>query len=281
MTTTAAGPTPGPTVPPPIDPRIRARRIEVARDTGRRRLRRLAAVVAAMGAVAVGWGLTQSPLLDVDAVAVEGAARTGERAVVDATGIVAGTPMVGLDLAAAERAVATLPWVAEVSVRRSWPGTVRVALEEWAPAGALPVPDGADVWMLVSAGGHLLERVVELPAGVLVVEGLGRPGEPGTLLPTAEAPLRVATAVPEVLTPRLRAVRVARSGELEVVVAADDGAVEAGGTEVVARLGPPVDLEEKLVALATVVDHADLGGSPLIDVRVPTSPVLTHPETRG
>ena len=55
-----------------IDPRIRARRIEVQRGMGRRRLQRLVDVGLVL-AVAAGFAVAlRSPLLDVDAVRVAG-----------------------------------------------------------------------------------------------------------------------------------------------------------------------------------------------------------------
>ena len=65
--------------PTPIDPRIQARRIEVQRGVGRRRLQRLVDVGLVL-AVAAGFALAlRSPLLDVDAVRVAGAERTARR----------------------------------------------------------------------------------------------------------------------------------------------------------------------------------------------------------
>ena len=63
-------PRPPPTLsrPTPIDPRIQARRIEVQRGVGRRRLQRLVDVGLVL-AVAAGFAIAlRSPLLDVDAV---------------------------------------------------------------------------------------------------------------------------------------------------------------------------------------------------------------------
>ena len=73
-------------VRPPIDPRIRQRRIAVRREEGRRRLRLLVGVVTVSGLVVGGWAATRSPLLDVDRVDVVGAARTPRDALVAASG---------------------------------------------------------------------------------------------------------------------------------------------------------------------------------------------------
>ncbi|MGI9033123.1 MAG: hypothetical protein ACR2HY_05490, partial [Acidimicrobiales bacterium] len=62
-----------PTIRVPIDPRIRRRQLQVRRAEGRRRLRLLVATSIVVAVLGAGWGLTRSPLLDVDRVTVQGA----------------------------------------------------------------------------------------------------------------------------------------------------------------------------------------------------------------
>lgn len=264
---------------PPIDPRIRARRIEVARGTGRRRLRRLVGAGAVVALAAVAWAVVSSPLLDVEVVDVVGAERTGVDTVRSATGIERGDPLAWVDLGRAERGVEDLAWVDEAEVRRAWPGTVRVSVEERTavavvPGAGAPAPaEGADGgWMLLGADGRQLERTSRLPdqADLVVIEGVEPDEEPGSVLFGAVGALRAAAAVPEALRPWIARFAVGDNGDLEVLV------VLEGGEELVAQLGPPVDLPEKMVALATIVDQADLEGVTSVNIRVPTSPALTR-----
>jgi hypothetical protein len=343
-TSTSAPPSPAGADPggpagerPPIDPRIRARRIEVARGTGRRRLRRIGVGALVVAAGAAGWGVAQSALLDVDRIEVEGAEQTGQEAVRSAIGIDPGDPLVSVDLGGAEEAVAELPWVASATVHRGWPGSIRVAVEERRAVAAVragapdaepaeaPRADGdtpaddldvgpeaeeeaeaeaetgeeAEVetetgeqaegeteepldaateheavdWMLLSADGHQLARVVGPLAGDLVViEGVEPDDRPGDVLDGAVGALRAIGVVPQEFRSQLLRVRIEDDGDLEAVVAVDGGA----GGEMAALLGPPVELPEKMVALATVVEQADLRGATGINVRVPSSPVLTR-----
>src|SRR5688572_1609136 len=113
---------------PPIDPRIRARRIEVQRDAGRRRLRRLADVGLVLAVAVAFLGALRSPLLDVEAVRVSGADRTGAEAVVTASGIARGDQLADVSLGSAGSQVAALPWVGEVRVHRSLGGTIEIAV---------------------------------------------------------------------------------------------------------------------------------------------------------
>jgi cell division protein FtsQ len=116
-----------------VDPRLQARRIEVARGQGRRRLRWIVLGMAVVALVAGAIALTQSPVLDVDRVTVKGADRTEQAEARAASGIARGSAMVGIDVSAAERRLEALPWVESATVTRSWPGTVQIALVERTP----------------------------------------------------------------------------------------------------------------------------------------------------
>ena len=59
-----------------VDPRIRQRRVTLARDAGRRRLRRVMIGGVALVVGLVALGLTLTPALDVEQVEVGGAGPT-------------------------------------------------------------------------------------------------------------------------------------------------------------------------------------------------------------
>ena len=90
---------------------MRARRIRVRRDAGKRRLRRLTLVLAVLALVVGAAVATRSPLLDVDRVEVTGAEQTSAGAVLEAAGSRARRALVSVDVAAAARRVEALPWV--------------------------------------------------------------------------------------------------------------------------------------------------------------------------
>ncbi len=141
---------------PAIDPRLRQRRIEVRREEGRRRLRRLLIAVGVLAALALVWAFTYSSFLDVDHVVVSGQAHTTEAEVRGAANIGRGEPMVYLDAAGAARRVEALPWVASASVHRSYPGTVHVDVVERVPAVAEPLQAGG--FRLIDGEGHAIAR---------------------------------------------------------------------------------------------------------------------------
>lgn len=257
-----------------IDPRIRARRIAVQRDEGRKRLRRL--VLGTGGVViAVGlWGLTRTPLLDVDHVRVAGAHRSGAAAVAAAAGIEAGDALLTTDVGAAAERIAALPWVQTVDVSRKWPGTVEIAVVERQAAAAVPakVAGGEPArWILVDASGRQLEVVPDPGPGVLRIEVPPVSPETGALLGKgADAVLELASGRPAALQDRLLAMRPAPGGAVEATVRLPNDLLAT------VRFGRPTQASVKWLALLTVLEGAEPAGLQVIDVRVPSAPALTR-----
>lgn len=254
---------------PPVEPRLRARRIEVRRSEGRRRLR---AFVALIVATIVGGGavvVSRSGLADVDAVVVEGATHSDAADVVALSGIVPGQPLIDLDLDAAVEAIETLPWVEGVSVDRRINGEVLVSLVERTPSAVLPTADGG--YVLIDVQGRQLERLAArseewLPIAGIVASGvLGQPAPPET---------QAVLALTEALSPMV--------GEQVSQVVMDQGnlylELRSGGR---ARLGDDSSIEPKMIALETMLINADLRCLWEIDVRVPSAPALTRMTASG
>ena len=252
-----------------IDPRLRARRIEVKRSEGRRRLRRLVAIGAAVGALALCWGLSLTPLLDVDHVRIEGATNTGRAAIEDAIDIRRGDALLTADVDAAAEALADLPWVETAEVRRAWPGAVRIDVVERVAVAAIAARGGG--WVLVDRSGQQLEVVKEPAIELVRVAGRRLDPAPGS---SAGERYQGALDVASALTPSIGASLVAiwpqRDGSIEATVRLRDGH-EAG-----VRFGTPDQLEAKLLALGSILETTDPTGVRVIDVRVPSGPALTR-----
>jgi cell division protein FtsQ len=261
-----------PEAPPvAIDPRIRARRIEVRRDAGRRRLRRLVWLAGGLGVLVLGVGATRSPLLDVDRVAVLGADSTGPAAVVAASGVTPGDRLVGVPLGEVAERVRRLPWVASATVARSWPGTVRITVVERVPVAALAATQGGSV--LLDREGRQLAVVPEVPAGLARLEAAPVDAVPGEAAPAAVADaLAVAASVPATVVDLLVAVGPAPDGpgQVDATVRLPDGATAR------LRMGAPDQLERKWLALLGLFDEVDLRRVTTIDLRVPNAPALTR-----
>jgi cell division protein FtsQ len=247
-----------------IDPRMRARRVEVKRGEGRRRLHRLVfvAVVAALAGLA--FLVTRSPLLDVDDLRAHGAEHTSIDDLRAASGIAAGDPMTGVDLSGAEAAIAALPWVDTVRVERDWPGTIEIHVTERRPAATLAGPTGE--WFLVDDTGRVLEGVdgaaPDRPT-ITLTEPVAAPGatQPG---------LGAALALVRQLTPDLQAWVVA-------VQPAPDGTVDLLlQRDIRVDLGSTAHVADKMVDLATLLARVDLTDLATVDLSVVHTPQVTR-----
>jgi cell division protein FtsQ len=278
------------TVPPdewrlPVDPRLRARRREVLRSEGRRRLRRLGVVAGVAGAGLAGWLLALSPLLDVDQVVVRGAQRSGPELVREVTGVLPGQAMVTLRLDQAAADVEELPWVATATVERRWPGTVTVSVTERRPVAAVAVPaagSGRDLaagpsWILVDDQGRQLAVVSSPEPELGSIEGGDEEPRPGNQVgPVTAGALQLLVELRAAVPSEPARVVVTPDGSLQAVVG------DGNGAEWQVRFGAPVRLADKVLALRTLVERGALAGAAagvVVDVRVPEAPVLTDLDT--
>ncbi len=245
----------------PMDPRLRARRVEVARDVGRRRRYRILALLAITVLVVGGIVLARSAVFDVDQVRVVGLTRSDTRLVAETTGIPTGRAMVSVDPGPAEKRLEQLPWVANAVVTRQWPGTVEVRLTERRPVAIAGDGPGA---VLVDRDGRILGPAAGtdgLPvAGPDPVEG------PGTFLPAGRR--RVVRLLAEL--PASLRTETARGtiGPKGLGLVLSDG--------IAVHLGDATRLRAKAEAVAVLLDQAGRATIATIDVSVPGSAALTR-----
>ncbi|HVF32163.1 MAG TPA: FtsQ-type POTRA domain-containing protein [Acidimicrobiales bacterium] len=246
-----------------MDPRIRERRVAVRRDEGRRRLRLVLAAAGVVAAVALAYGVTRTPLLDVDEVRVVGAVRTTTDDVRLAGGLADRPQLADVEPSEVAVLVERLPWVQEAEVVRHWPGTVEVALVERTAVAALPAAAGG--WAVVDTSGRVLAIEPAAPEGMVQVAAPPAPGPGEQVALAVRSSLVVLDALPPSLSARVNGITLAADGTLDL---------HAMGLPII-RFGPPDQVRPKLVALATLAARTDLRGVDAIDVRVPTAPVLT------
>ena len=244
-------------------PKMRERRAAVEDAATRRRARRWVAlgVLAILGVI--GYGVTQSPLLDVDEVRVIGAARVGPNELRSVAGIEPGTPLVGLDLNAAVDRLQRLPSVASVEAERTWSGVVTFAVTERPAVARIDTPEGS---LVVSADGIVLDRTGTPETGLPLISGAMFSAEVGTVVPGELSPaLAVAEGLPSDIA------RVVERIELSV----DDVGLRLRGGGVVS-MGDARQLEPKFDAVRAFLAQVDLRCLQRIDVQAPLVPVLTR-----
>lgn len=255
--------------PAHVDPRIRARRIEVQRGAGRRRLQRLLDVALVL-TVAGGFAVAvRTPLLDVDEVLVTGTAHTPAELVKERSGINPGDQLIDLDLRAAGERIAALPWVDEVRLHRKLDGQVAVAITERVAVGV--VGEGATAVLIDGQGRALAlsSTAPELATSLVHLGGAAIALVPGEVL---------GGDVEGMLALSARLVAAGVATDLLLEEGADGVVTGRFSSGVVVQFGPADLLDAKVRSLVTVLDQVDLTCAAAIDVRSPGSPVLTRKE---
>ena len=249
------------------DPRFRQRRIEVARQAGRRRLRVVLGGIGTAGLLVGVLGALHSPLFSVRHVSVSGAPDIPRAALLAASGLSSHPPLVDVDTAAVERKLLALPMVRTAVVSEHWPSAISIVVTERLPVAAAPIGAAASgPWALVDGSGHVVALRDAPTSPVPVVLLPVPPGPPGTTVGRAAMPLLVvAGALPPSLRPVVTAIAFDHGGDV---------VLELRG-EPLAVLGGISDLPQKFVSLATVLADVPTSGIGTIDLSVPASPVLT------
>jgi len=248
-----------PRVRPPIDARIRERRIEVIREAGRRRLRVTLVVTSTIVALGLVYLGVHSPLLNVDHVRVSGAHQETTAQIVRAARVHKGAALLFVDTGRIARRIEQLPWVQHARVTRDLPGTIRIKITEYQPGAFVRI--GANRMALAASTGRVIALASAAPKGAIEVVGEKAAPTVGTLL-SPPAVARVPASLPGRLRSRVRAIDVAHAGGTLLL---------RGGGEV--RLGGLTEIRAKGIAALAVLDH--LAGAPFryIDVAAPQAPV--------
>ncbi len=259
---------PGPSLPPPsritgpVDPRIAARREAVEVDEQRRRRLRLLTVIVLALTLVAGVVATRTPLFDVDRIVVAGSVETPPDEVAAAARVSHGDLLVDVDPRRAAHGVEGLPWVDAARVSAVWPDSVVIEVAERAPAAV--VTDG-EVTLVVDDDGRVLARRDGSSPEAIGIEGLPAV-EPGAVLPDeVRSAISLAGMLPERVRERTASVELSH-GELRL-------RLQPRGE---VRLGDGDALDEKLLALDTLLLRVDDSCLDTIDVRVASAPVLTR-----
>ncbi|MBI2703765.1 MAG: FtsQ-type POTRA domain-containing protein [Actinobacteria bacterium] len=249
-----------------IDPRIRARRDAVQLGHKRKRLRRLVVLVVIVSLGAAGYFLVNSSLLSARSVEITGGPNTSVDDIRAAAAIGPDERMLDVNERAIAQRVEQLPWVDTATVQRRWPRSVTISVTERKLAALLQ--DGAGGWLAVDGTGRVLGPTPDI-SNVFVTHIAGVAPVPAGQ--TVDGRIGGALAVAGKLTAPL-------SGRTSMLTVTPEGSVELKllprGT---VNLGRADDsLDAKVGALRTMLAQADLRDLCRLDLRVPTSPVLTR-----
>ena len=230
--------------------RFRTRALSNRRRPWRRALLvLLAAATVGLLVWVVGW----STVLGVDDIEVTGATGAEADAVARLVGVPTGTPLARVDTEAVGARVRERVTVAEVSVRRSWPGTLTVEVVPRSAALVVRNPQGR--LEVVDAEGVTFGTVRSAPAGVPVVTATGAEGTTRKALLSSLALLE---ALPSDLAKEVSGIRVS-SANLVTFTLGKRTVVWGGGE----------DSGRKIAILTTLLTTK----AKVIDVSAPDTPV--------
>ena len=159
--------------------------------------------------LALAWVVLASTWLGVDDVEVTGVQRLQPAQVVEAVGVEPGTPLARVDTGAVEDRVGELAPVADVSVRRTWPGTLTVEVTERTPAAGVV---GAGGVRLVDSTGVVFATEPAMPKGLVRLQVTS----PGPDDAATVAALQVHAAIPAALRERVGLVRAESPSAVEL-----------------------------------------------------------------
>jgi len=249
-----------------MDPRISARRTEVTRQQGRRRLRLVGIAVAVAAAVFVGWCLLHSSLFSARAIAVVGATHETAGQIEAAAGLASHPPLLDVQTGAEAEGIERLPWVRSASVSVHWPDGVRVVVSERVPQ--LVMPAAAGKWAELDAGGRVLAVVATRPPGLIEVVGPETPGAPGSTLGAPDQlALQVATTLPASFRAQVTTVRVLSTRFVQLAMT----------TPILVDIGDTTQLHAKYEDVSAALAGATLHDGDIIDVSVPGAMTVTGP----
>jgi cell division protein FtsQ len=209
----------------------------------------------------LGWLLLAGPVLAVRTVQVDGVSTLPAEQVREAAGIATGTPLLRVDVDAAEARVARLPQVASVEVARGWPDSVVVTVVERVPVAVVGERGQRS---LVDAEGVPFDTVTgAAPEGVVPLD-VATPGpeDPATL-----AGIAALSSLPAAVREEVESAAAASAHDISLTLT--DGTV--------VRWGDASDSGEKSAALVGVLEQIseeNLEPAGTIDVSAPDAVVL-------
>lgn len=242
-----------------IDPRMRARRIAVRREQGRRRLFWVGLGIGVVLVLVSAIAIVASPLFDVRTVDVQGAVYTDQDVLAEVVDAMMGDPVLLVDTQAAEDVLRGVPWVDDVRITTDFPHRVLIDIRERRPVASFQGSD--QKYRVIDVEGRVLDVITGQPVDYLLITG-DNPDTPRGGF--AGAPYAASAHLVSVLPLELRAVAASvridtGTGTLSLVL--DTGAAEP----VVARLGDPTSLDDKLARLLQAVRNG-LGAVCQVDV---------------
>lgn len=267
---------------PKIDPRIRERRNEVLRSSGRKRLYAIVAIILAFALASGLHLLLRTSIFSVQTINVYGSTHYSKGSIISSSGVILGTPLTEVDPNVVARRLESLPWNATVTVHKKWPSTLNISVSGRFPL--VVVSENATTDLLVDSTGRVLTQQSSamsanwirlclspsIPSSKVLKSKAGctyQSDSVGSFISAKYRPLLLVASA-------LRSQRVSQISELALSSNGEiDGLLRSG---LAVRFGSTNQLQQKIRSLGLILNHASTAGYSTIDVRVPTEPVLSN-----
>ncbi len=260
-----------------MDPRIRQRRVAVARSAGRKRLRATIASLLVVTVIALVWVVLNSPIFELHHFRVSGNQHETAAQIQGAAGLAGSPALLSISPTSAAKGIERLPWVKGAQVAKAWPWTVKVAIQERVPVAE--VAGSNSIWLLTDSTGRVLSESKNAIGGLPeILAAFGFRGESPNAGPTNPRPgtwltgqvlgdLAVAGGIPQDLV-----------GSIPTIVSNSSGSITLGwGSEVNIAFGPPTDISSKFESLVTLIANKQVQGGDRVDLTVPALPTISNP----
>lgn len=258
-----------------VEPQLLERRRQISLDGRNRLWQRLKVAGALTLAAAVTTGILFSPFFDIDTIDIKGKSILSADDITRISGLSKGSALVAADTSAAADALRADPWIAFATLRRSYPSTMLVTINEEIPTIVIKVAAGS---ALVSRNGRILEFAstdekmesildrhgIRPVAGRLdgrLVDGIGDGSAAigSHVTGAAQEMVRLSEHLSAPLRQRLSQIDMGSKGDLKLLLT--DGST--------VLLGPAERMSAKVSAVESVLAQVDLQCLEQIDVRNP------------
>lgn len=240
----------------------------------------VAAGVLAVAALVVVAVLSRMPVFVITGIDATASEHVSADTIAKLAAIEDGTTLLSVDTSAVERNVQQNPWVRGVSVRRKFPDTLGITVEERKVGALVVLGSGSSVWALGDDGVWIepvqvdssgtddvtaaaLAKAQEL--GCILITNVPSSVDPAQGAQATDDTVRAVLAYQDQLPPDI-------SSKAQVYYAASTGStsvVLSDGLEI--SLGQPTDINAKAQALSEIL-NTYAGQLTYVNVRVPSKP---------
>ena len=182
---------------PRVHPRLKARRLAVRQQAGRRRVMWSVVLGSLVLLVIVAALVLSTPLFAISKIKVSGVVYTDQEQVSEITSSIRHKPILTTDLDAVERRLAALPWVKYATVQMHFPHTVVIQIAERTPVAAFLGEDNQ--WRPIDIDGRVIDVLEGRPVDYMAIYGAGPSLKAGESAPEYGRVAQLVTALPPAL----------------------------------------------------------------------------------